>query len=351
MSLFTEPQTELPTESPNPSRTAPSRTAMPPITNRHEFLLLLDCENGNPNGDPDAGNLPRTDPQDGHGLISDVAIKRRVRNYVQAARGNESPDAIFVQHATNLNGRVLQAHAETGGIGDKSKAKVDKARDWMAQNFYDVRTFGAVMSTGANAGQVRGPVQVAFARSVDPVLPMDQAITRGAIAEDVKSAKTIEDYEADTAKRDEDKIRTMGRKSLIPYGLYAAKGFVSAHLAEGTGFSEDDLALLWEALANMYDHDRSASKGLMSSRRLFVFRHVGESPSAARLGCAPSYRLLDLDTDALPNERAIVSLRRAEGVESPRSFGQYRVDVRTENLPKGVEMWDYTAPASPERIA
>jgi CRISPR-associated protein Csd2 len=247
------------------------------IQNRYEFLFLFDCENGNPNGDPDAGNAPRIDPEDMHGLVSDVALKRRVRNYIQAKFRNVAPNAIFVEHATNLNRPIALAHEKkNGGISEKAtKSKVRAARDWMCETFYDVRTFGAVMSTGANAGQVRGPVQFAFARSLNPVLPLDISITRMAVAEDVKGAKSAADYEKWEAEQEEDTLRTMGRKALIPYGLYAAKGFVSAHLAQGTGFSETDLGNLWEALANMYDHDRSASKGMMSCRKLFVFKHVG----------------------------------------------------------------------------
>lgn len=312
------------------------------IQNRYEFLLLFDCERGNPNGDPDAGNLPRMDPQDGHGLVSDVALKRRIRNYVQAAKGNQPPFAIFVEHSTNLNRPIMRAHEETDGgyTGEKKKAKVDLARGWMCEQFYDVRTFGAVMSTGPNAGQVRGPVQVAFSRSIHPILPIDVAITRGAVAVDVKDAKSSEDYAKAEAQIDEDMLRTMGRKTLIPYGLYVAKGFVSASLAEQTLFTEKDLALLWRALLGMFEHDRSASKGIMNSRRLFVFKHVGETPEKSKLGVAHSHRLLDIDTDLLPNEKAIVSIRLTDGVQYPRSFEQYKVDIREKNKPKGIELFE-----------
>lgn len=242
-----------------------------PIQNRYEFLFLFDCENGNPNGDPDAGNAPRVDPQDMRGLVSDVAIKRRIRNYVQIARGNQMPNAIFVEHATNLNRPIAQAHEATGGLPDTkkgaSKGKVEAAKRWICGNFYDVRAFGAVMSTGANAGQVRGPVQIAFARSVDPVLPLDLSVTRMAVAADVKGAASSAELAQWEAEQAEDTLRTMGRKSLIPYGLFVGKGFISAHLAQEAGFSDDDLALLWEALLNMYEHDRSASKGLMTVQR------------------------------------------------------------------------------------
>lgn len=309
-----------------------------PLTNRYEFLYLFDCENGNPNGDPDAGNAPRIDPEDLHGLVSDVAIKRRIRNYVQAARGNQMPDAIFVEHASNLNRPILQAHeAMKTGVDptgkSATKANVASARAWMCESFFDVRAFGAVMSTGPNAGQVRGPIQVAFSRSLDPVLPLDVSITRMAVAETVAGAKTSEDYLKWEAEQPEDKLRTMGRKSLIPYGLYLGKGFISAHLAQGTGFSEADLDLFWEALLKMFELDRSASKGLMSVQEpIFVFRHVGTDTNQeqrvrqAMLGCAPAHKLFDL-----------VEVAKKTGVESPRSFADYEVTFHQSRLPRGVQ--------------
>lgn len=317
------------------------------IANRYEFLFLFDCENGNPNGDPDAGNAPRIDPEDMHGLVSDVAIKRRVRNYVQTVKGNQMPYAIFIEHATNLNRPIALAHEQAnGGISEKaSKDAVMKARDWMCANFYDVRTFGAVMSTGANAGQVRGPVQFSFARSIDPVLPLDISITRMAVAEEVKGAKSSADIQKWEEAQEEDKLRTMGRKQLIPYGLYAMKGFVSAHLAEGTGFTEDDLKLLWEALINMYDHDRSASKGVMTCRGLFVFKHVGTDSDAhqrqqqAKLGCAPAHRLLDYSTPRIQREAAIIEIAHRDGLTgSPRSFSDYVIRIKESNVPAGVTL-------------
>lgn len=308
-----------------------------PITHRYEFLFLFDCENGNPNGDPDSGNAPRIDPQDLHGLVSDVAIKRRIRNYVQLARGNQMPDAIFVEHASNLNRPIARSHEETGGLpeaGKASKQKVDLARRWMCEQFYDVRTFGAVMSTGANAGQVRGPVQIAFSRSVDPVLPLDLSITRMAVADNVKGARTSEELAKWEAEQPEDELRTMGRKALIPYGLFLGKGFVSAHLAQQTGFSEADLSLLWEALLNMYEHDRSASKGLMSVRRpLFVFQHDGtdsdpeQRKRQSMLGCAPAHQLFEL-----------IEVKKKEGIEAPRSFEDYTVTVHRDRVPAGVQL-------------
>lgn len=318
---------------------------MSTIQNRYEFLYLFDCENGNPNGDPDAGNSPRIDPEDMHGLVSDVAIKRRVRNYIQAAFGNQAPNAIFVEHSSNLNKPITAAHEATTGApaGGGNRTQVGKARAWMCQQFFDVRTFGAVMSTGPNAGQVRGPVQVAFSRSVDPILPMDVSITRMAVAEKVSGAKSVGDYEKWENDQEEDKLRTMGRKALIPYGLYVAKGFVSAHLAQGTGFSNDDLTHLWEALAGMWDHDRSASKGMMSCRGLYVFKHVGTDTDSAQrtrqamLGCAPAQTLLDLGRviDVKHNESSM----KEDKIGSPRKFAHYAVTTNAANLPKGVELW------------
>ena len=318
------------------------------IKNRYEFLYLFDCERGNPNGDPDAGNAPRIDPEDMHGLVSDVAIKRRVRNYVQTRFDNQVPNAIFVEHATNLNKPITAAHIATGGApgGGGNRTQVNNARTWMCQQFFDVRTFGAVMSTGANAGQVRGPVQVAFARSIDPILPVEAAITRMAVAEKVAGAKTVADFEKWEAEQEEDKLRTMGRKSLISYGLYATKGFVSAHLAQGTGFSDDDLDHLWEALANMFDHDRSASKGVMACRDLFVFKHVGtdngdpaQRVKQAMLGCAPAHHLLDLG-------RVIdIPALKAAG-KTPRTYADYEhaMKIHADRVPTGVELWrwDFT---------
>jgi CRISPR-associated protein Csd2 len=313
-----------------------------PIRNRYEFLFLFDCENGNPNGDPDAGNTPRLDPETMLGLVSDVALKRRVRNYVQIARGNQMPNAIFVEHATNLNRPIARAHEETGGLPDSkdtkkggaSKARVEAAKKWMCQSFFDVRAFGAVMSTGANAGQVRGPVQIAFARSIDRVLPLDISITRMAVAENAKGASSSQEIARWEAEQPEDQLRTMGRKALIPYGLYLGRGFISAHLAQETGFSEDDLSLLWEALLNMYEHDRSSSKGLMTVQRpLYVFRHDGTDTDAeqrrreAMLGCAPAHDLFDL-----------IQVKKRDDVDPPRSFGDYKVTVHHDRVPRGVTL-------------
>ena len=310
------------------------------IENRYEFLFLFDCENGNPNGDPDAGNAPRIDPEDMYGLVSDVALKRRVRNYVQITKNNERPNAIFIEHATNLNRPIAESHEQANGVipekGKASKDKVRLARDWMCKNFYDVRTFGAVMSTGANAGQVRGAVQFSFARSLDKVLPLDISVTRMAVTADVKGAKTIEDYKKWEDDQPEEQLRTMGRKNFIPYGLYAAKGFISANLAQDTGFSEDDLELFWDALLNMYDHDRSASKGMMSCRGLYIFKHTGtdsnleQRKKQAMLGCAPAHKLLDLGS--------IIEIEKIKGIDAPRKFADYQLIIHEDRLPAGVEL-------------
>ncbi len=319
-----------------------------PITNRYEFLFLFDCENGNPNGDPDAGNAPRIDPEDMHGLVSDVALKRRIRNYVQVARDNQMPNAIFVEHACNLNRPIAKAHEEANGGLPKGKKgatkdEVQKARDWMCQNFFDVRAFGAVMSTGANAGQVRGPVQIAFARSLNEILPLDVSITRMAVAGLEQSKHGVKDDATMSSTKlkeleeqaPEDKLRTMGRKSLIPYGLFLGKGFISAHLAQQTGFTKDDLKLLFEAILGMYEHDRSASKGIMTVRApIFVFKHVGtdgdekQRQSQAMLGCTPAQVLFE----------QVVTVAKADGVQSPRKFGDYEVKVAEDRVPPGVEL-------------
>jgi CRISPR-associated protein Csd2 len=314
------------------------------LNNRYEFLYFVDCMDGNPNGDPDAGNMPRIDPQDMRGLISDVAIKRRIRNYVQSAKGNASPYGIIVQHATNINRFIAQAHEQSGNDARPgSREKTYAARKWLCENFYDVRTFGGVLSTGANAGQVRGPVQLSFLRSLDPVFPIEATITRMAVADDSKGKLvTVADYEKWEAEQDEDKLRTMGRKQFIPYGLYRGMGFVSAFLSEeatvheggGTGFSEEDLQLLWAALLNMYEHDRSSSKGLMSTiPAVIVFRHVGtdsdlaQRERQAKLGCAPAHRLFEL-----------VNVHLKEDIRLPRKRSDYVFEIAASRLPAGVEI-------------
>lgn len=254
------------------------------LTNRYDFILLFDVKDGNPNGDPDAGNLPRLDAETGHGLVTDVCLKRKVRNYVGLIKGEAPPYEIYVKEKAVLNKQHERAYEGIGRAellkGDDKKRKggnaVDEARQWMCKNFFDVRTFGAVMSTGINCGQVRGPVQLTFARSVSPVVALEHSITRMAVATETEAEKQQGDN------------RTMGRKFTIPYGLYRTHGFISSHLAKQTGFGEDDLKLFWESLTNMFDHDRSAARGEMSTRGLYVFRHDSE------LGDAPAHRLFDL---------------------------------------------------------
>lgn len=290
---------------------------MAEIKNRYEFVYLFDVENGNPNGDPDAGNLPRVDPETNHGIVTDVCLKRKVRNYVEIVKKGATPYEIYVREKAVLNRAHQRAHdaIEASASTDKGKRKgsgdeVDRARAWMCQNFYDVRTFGAVMSLGVNCGQVRGPIQINFGRSVDPVIPREITITRMAVATEREAESQMGDN------------RTMGKKYIVPYGLYRAEGYISAHLADQTGFSADDLALFWEALANMFEHDHSAARGKMSARKLFVFKH--ETP----LGNAPAHVLFDL-----------VAVKR-KIVESapPRTFSDYEVVFHGDRKPRGVDV-------------
>lgn len=287
------------------------------LANRYDFVLLFDVKDGNPNGDPDAGNLPRLDAETGHGLVTDVALKRKVRNFVGLVKGEQPPHEIYVKEKAILNNQHKRAYIGIGRedllAGDDKKRKggdaVDDARAWMCRNFFDVRTFGAVMSTGINCGQVRGPIQLTFARSVDPIVASEHSITRMAVA-----------TEAEAEKQDGDN-RTMGRKHTVPYGLYRAHGFVSAFLAKQTGFSEDDLALFWQALCQMFEHDRSAARGEMTTRGLYVFKHDSE------LGNAPAHTLFER-----------VQVRRNDGVDAPRAFGDYAVSVAADDLPSGVTL-------------
>ncbi len=311
------------------------------IENRYEFLFYIQCRNGNPNGDPDMGNAPRMDPQDMHGYITDVAIKRRIRNYVQTAYAGEDGMEMLVQSASNINTGIARAK-ETAGVEltAKGKEQVYAGRKAACELFYDVRTFGAVMSTGPNAGQVRGPVQLTFARSLDPIQAQDISITRMAKAADVPGAKSAADYLAWEAEQSEDTLRTMGRKQFTPYGLYEARGFISANLARETGFDEGDLKALFEAILNMYEHDRSASKGEMSViTPLVIFRHVGTDSDEkqrrrqARLGCAPAHRLFEL-----------VQVAKKADVEYPRSWRDYNASVSLNRRPAGVDIGFLTSP-------
>lgn len=310
------------------------------IQNRYEIVYYVACTNTNPNGDPDMGNTPRMDPQTMQGYITDVATKRRIRNYVDMAYGGEEGMNIIIQQSTNINRHIARAKREAG-FEDCAKGKdaVYAGRRKACELFYDVRTFGAVMSTGPNAGQVRGPVQFTFGRSLDPVLPLDLAITRMAVAEKTKEG-TMESYEEMERKASEDELRTMGRKQIIPFGLYEVRGFISANLAEETGFDERDLKILFEAILNMYEHDHSASKGEMSVvSPLILFKHVGTDSDAkqrirqAKLGCAPAHKLFEL-----------IQVEKKPEVKFPRSYRDYEAAVYLERVPKGVEIGFLTDP-------
>ena len=304
------------------------------IANRYEFMYYVACTNANPNGDPDMGNMPRVDPQTMRGYITDGATKRRIRNYIDMAYHDQPGMNIIIQQSTNINRHIAEAK-RAAGVEDCAKAKdaIYAGRRKACEMFYDVRTFGAVMSTGPNAGQVRGPVQIAFARSVDPILPLDVSITRVAVAEHIKDG-TVEQYLAAEQAADEDKLRTMGRKQIIPFGLYEVRGFISANLAAETGFDDEDLKALFEAILNMYEHDHSASKGEMAVvSPLIIFRHVGtdtdpqQRARQARLGCAPAHRLFDL-----------VHVSRREGVTYARSWRDYDAVVQLDKVPAGVQI-------------
>ena len=306
------------------------------IQNRYEFVYYLACTNANPNGDPDMGNTPRMDPETMRGYISDVATKRRIRNYVQLAHGDEPGMNLIIQQSTIINRHIAEAKRAAGveGTSAKDKNSVYAGRKKACELFYDVRTFGAVMSTGPNAGQVRGPVQITFGTSLDPILPMDISITRMAITGDNKSGETVEDYLKLEQEMSEDRLRTMGRKQLIPLGLYEIRGFISANLAAETGFDEQDLQILFEAILNMYEHDRSASKGEMEVvSPLIIFKHVGTDTDAAqrvrqaKLGCAPAHKLFDL-----------VKVERKPEVKYPRSYRDYTASIALSRCPAGVEI-------------
>lgn len=280
---------------------------MSAIANRYEFVLLFDVENGNPNGDPDAGNMPRIDPQTGFGLVTDVCLKRKIRNHVELQKQGAATFNIYVQEKAVLSAQRKPAYEAANSAAAANTTEY--ARDWMCQNFYDVRAFGAVMSTKENnCGQVRGPVQIAFAKSVEPVLSQEISITRMAV-----------ETEAEAKKQDGDN-RTMGRKHIVPYGLYVAQGFISAALAEKTGFGDEDLELLWNSLVNMFEHDRSAARGVMSSQKLYVFKHRD------KLGNAPAHKLFKL-----------IDIKPKANLERPaRCFEDY--DVTVGAAPDGVEI-------------
>lgn len=299
-------------------------TVRPAVTRRHDFVLLFDVTNGNPNGDPDAGNTPRFDPETGHGLVSDVALKRKIRNYVSLAKANLDGGGpvpgydIYVKHQGILEHLHRQAYEAQGlKVDEKSKeakaSNVQKARAWMCQTYFDIRSFGAVLALEINCGQVRGPVQITFSRSIDPIVALEQSITRKAVATQREADSQIE--------KSGQVVGTMGRKEIVPYALYRAHGFVSPHLAADTGFSEADLELIWEALANMFEHDRSATRGEMATRKLLVFEH--ESP----LGNAPAHALF-----------ARITARRKNEKRPARDISDYEIAIDREGLPRGVTL-------------
>lgn len=309
------------------------------IQNRYEFMYFVSCTNANPNGDPDMGNTPRVDPQTMQGYITDAATKRRIRNYVDTAYQGENGMNIIIQQSTNLNRFIAQAK-RAAGVEDcaKTKNEIYKGRQKACELFYDVRTFGAVMSTGPNAGQVRGPVQITFGKSLDPVLPLDISITR--VQATMGDPSTVEEYLEQEENTPNDKLRTMGRKQFIPFGLYEVRGFISANLAAETGFDEHDLNVLFEAILNMYEHDHSASKGEMSVvSPLIIFKHVGtdtdenQRQRQAKLGCAPAHKLFEL-----------VDVHKKPEVEFPRSYLDYDALVRLEQVPRGVQIGFQSGP-------
>ncbi len=305
------------------------------LNHRYDFVYLFDVNNGNPNGDPDAGNLPRLDPETNHGLVTDVCLKRKIRNFVELAKGDESGYAIYVQEGAVLNEQHRKAYQvvrpndknveSSKKLSPKNDAEMDSLRRFMCNNFFDVRVFGAVMGMGINCGQVRGPVQLTFARSIDPIVPLEVSITRMAATNEKEKE---ERGKTNDANEGDERIehRTMGRKHIVPYGLYRAHGFVSAKLAERTGFSPDDLDVLWDSLTQMFEHDHSAARGEMVARRLIAFKH------ASALGNAPAHRLF---------ERVSVKRTETNGSESilppARSFADYRVKLDLDDIPANVE--------------
>ncbi|MFX4262333.1 type I-C CRISPR-associated protein Cas7/Csd2 [Pelotomaculum propionicicum] len=283
------------------------------LNKRYEFVLFFEVENGNPNGDPDAGNMPRIDPETSHGIVTDVCLKRKVRNYIELAQGGESPFDIYVRENAVLNDINENAYKELKIKPESKKLPKDpeQAKDvtkYMCNRFYDIRAFGAVMTTEVNCGQVRGPVQFSFARSLDTVVPQEITITRMAV----------------TNKKDAEKERTMGRKHIIPYALYRAEGYISAPLAQKTGFSEADLELFWQSLMDMFEHDHSAARGKMASRKLIIFEHE------TSLGKAPAHKLFDL-----------VTAKRIDDTKPPRAFNDYAINVNHAGKPDGVTIIEH----------
>lgn len=314
---------------------------MTTLANRYDFVLLFDVANGNPNGDPDAGNMPRLDPETNEGLVSDVCLKRKVRNYVELLDGDTPGRAIYVRESAILNNQHRKAYKavrpEATNIDTEKKlnpqsdAEANAVRNWMCANFFDVRTFGAVMSTGINCGQVRGPVQFSFARSIEPIVPLEISITRMAATSEKEKAERDKGAGGEGDERREN--RTMGRKHIVPYGLYRAHGFISAKLAERTGFSSDDLELFFQAMQDMFEHDRSAARGEMAARKLVIFKH------ASALGNAPAHKLFDLVHVGrnIDGELYKPGDRRLDNLAPARRYEDYLVQI-DRRLPDGVEI-------------
>jgi len=311
---------------------------MTALSNRYDFVFLFDVTNGNPNGDPDAGNLPRLDPETNQGLVTDVCLKRKIRNYAEIAKGGDQRYAIYVQEGAILNEQHRKAYlAERPNdkkattdkkLSPQSDEEMTRLRQFMCDNFFDVRSFGAVMSTGINCGQVRGPVQLSFARSAESIVPLEISITRMAATNEAEKKKNEEASGED--ERSEN--RTMGRKHIVPYGLYRAHGFVSAKLAEKTGFSAEDLAFLWDALKNMFEHDRSAARGEMAARKLVAFEH------SCALGKAPAHELFDRVVIERACDGSVIPVgdKRLDNYPPARRFTDYRVTINRDGLPDGV---------------
>lgn len=309
------------------------------LSQRHDFVVIFDVVNGNPNGDPDSGNMPRMDPETGHGLVTDVSLKRKIRNYVDLAHGGKDGHHIYVEEGSILNEQHRKAYvalrpgdakaAKDAKLNPKDDAEAIQLRDFMCANFFDVRTFGAVMSTGINCGQVKGPVQITFATSVEPITPAEISITRMAATNEAEKKQKTEGDDSSDRKEN----RTMGRKHIVPYGVYVAHGFISAKFAERTGFSDADLALLLDAISNMFEHDRSAARGEMATRKLIVFRHENA------LGNAPAHKLFErvkIGRNVDGEFRAID--RKLDNLALARKFDDYAVTIDRSDLPDGVEI-------------
>ncbi|MFI3290223.1 MAG: type I-C CRISPR-associated protein Cas7/Csd2 [Rikenellaceae bacterium] len=279
------------------------------VNKRYEFIILFDVKDGNPNGDPDNDNAPRVDPQTGEGIITDVCLKRKVRNYVEMVKGEEAGNRIYIKQRAVLNKLIDEAYEQSQVEEVEGYDKVHQAREWMCAQYWDIRTFGALMTSGKNAGQVRGPIQMTFARSVEPIIMMDNCVVRIAVTTEKESEKQ------------KGENRTMGRKYTIPYALYQGYGYISANLAAQSGFTEDDLELFWQGLINMFEEDRSSLRGQMSVRKLIIFEH------SSKFGNAPSSQLFDR-----------VSVEKINPMDVSRNFKDYNIKIDRESLPKGVKI-------------